>query len=156
MSIFKNHKKRHPLSFLFLYPWFSKSLAAAVIEHAQLEIAKHINGNIDSAYWEFGKMLHERKVESGHWDDVVCQLSVDLKERYPKMGLSPRQLWNMKKFYLRYAGHDEKLLRAVALLPWSHNLLIMSKNKNDEATLFYAKKLLLKVGIATYYLTRLS
>lgn len=140
MSIFKNHKKRPPLSFLFLYPWFSKSLAAAVIEHAQLEIAKHINGNIDSAYWEFGKMLHERKVESGHWDDVVCQLSVDLKERYPKMGLSPRQLWNMKKFYLRYAGHDEKLLRAVALLPWSHNLLIMSKNKNDEATLFYAKK----------------
>lgn len=47
--------------------------AIVVIEHARLEIAKHINGNIDSAYWEFGKMLHERKVESGHWDDVVCQ-----------------------------------------------------------------------------------
>ena len=63
-------------------------------------------------------MLHEQKVESGHGDGVVRQLSVDLKERYPKMGLSPRQLWNMKKFYLRYAGHDAKVLRAVALLPW--------------------------------------
>ena len=73
--------------------------AIAVIEHARLEIAKHINGNIASAYWEIGKMLHERKVESGHGDGVVRQLSVDLKERYPKMGLSPRQLWNMKKFY---------------------------------------------------------
>ena len=92
--------------------------AVAVIEHARLEIAKHINGNIASAYWEIGKMLHERKVESGHGDGVVRQLSVDLKERYPKMGLSPRQLWNMKKFYIRYAGHDAKVLRAVALLPW--------------------------------------
>ena len=92
--------------------------AVAVIEHARLEIAKHINGNIASAYWEIGKMLHEQKVESGHGNGVVRQLSVDLKERYPKMGLSPRQLWNMKKFYLRYAGHDAKVLRAVALLPW--------------------------------------
>ena len=58
---------------------------------------------VASAYWEIGKMLHERKVESGH-------------------------------------GDDEKVLRAVALLPWSHNLLIMSKNKNDEATLFYAQE----------------
>ena len=62
--------------------------AVAVIEHARLEIAKHINGNIASAYWEIGKMLHERKVESGHGDGVVRQLSVDLKERYPKMGAS--------------------------------------------------------------------
>lgn len=68
--------------------------AVAVIEHARLEIAKHINGNIASAYWEIGKMLHEQKVESGHGDGVVRQ------------------------FYLRYAGHDAKVLRTVALLPW--------------------------------------
>ena len=37
------------------------------------------------------------------------------------MGVSSRQLWNMKKFYERYAGHDEKVQRSVALLPWSHN-----------------------------------
>ena len=50
------------------------------------------------------------------------------------MGVSPRQLWNMKKFYERYAGHDEKVLRSVALLPWSHNMLVLSKGLNDEAT----------------------
>ena len=61
-------------------------------------------------------MLHERKIESGYGDSVVRRLSEDLKERYPKMGVSPRQLWNMKKFYERYAGHDEKVLRSVALL----------------------------------------
>ena len=112
--------------------------AVAVIEHARTEIAKHINGYVSTAYWEIGQMLHERKIESGYGDSVVKRLSDDLKERYPKMGVSPRQLWNMKKFYQRYVGHDEKVLRAVALLPWSHNLLLMSKGLDDDATLYYA------------------
>lgn len=86
-------------------------------------------------------MLHERKIESGYGDSVVKRLSADLKERYPKMGVSPRNLWYMKKFYERYAGHDEKVQRCVALLPWSHHLLtrfacyLISQNgdrKNEE------------------------
>ena len=114
--------------------------AVAVIEHARLEIAKHINGNIASAYCEIGKMLQERKVESGHGDGVVRQLSVDLKERYPKMGLSPRNLWYMKRFYLRYCGSDIKVQRSVALLPWSHNVYLLGKNLDDSATLYYAQE----------------
>ena len=62
-------------------------------------------------------MLHEHKIESGYGDSVVRRLSVDLKERYPKIGVSPRQLWNMKKFYERYVGHDAKVLQSIALLP---------------------------------------
>ena len=114
--------------------------AVAVIEHARTGIAKHVNVTVASAYWEIGKLLHERKIESGHGDSVVKRLSEDLKERYPKMGVSPRQLWNMKKFYQRYAEHDEKVLRSVALLPWSHNLLLLSKGLDDEATLYYAQE----------------
>ena len=114
--------------------------AVAVIEHARAEIARHVNGYVSTAYWEIGQMLHERKIESGYGDSVVRRLSEDLKERYPKMGVSPRQLWNMKKFYERYAGHDEKVLRSVALLPWSHNLLLLNKGLDDDATLYYATK----------------
>ena len=118
--------------------------AVAVIEHARTEIARHINGNVSTAYWEIGQMLHERKIESGYGDSVIRRLSADLKERYPKMGVSPRQLWNMKKFYERYAGHDEKVLRSVALLPWSHNLLLLNKGFNDETTLYYAQETVAK------------
>ena len=118
--------------------------AVAVIEQARAEIAKHVNVTVASAYWEIGKLLHERKIESGHGDSVVRRLSEDLKERYPKMGLSTRQLWNMKKFYLRYAGHDAKVLRSVALLPWSHNLLILNKKLSDESTSYYADEVLEK------------
>ena len=95
--------------------------AVAVIEHARTEIAQQINCHVSSAYWEIGKILHDQKIESGDGDSVVRRLSADLKERYPKMGVSPRQLWNMKKFYERYAGHTAKVLRSVALLPWSRN-----------------------------------
>ena len=118
--------------------------AVAVIEHARTEIARHVNGYVSTAYWEIGQILHERKIESGYGDRVVRRLSADLKERYPKMGVSPRQLWNMMKFYERYAGHDEKVLRSVALLPWSHNLLLLSKGLNDEATLYYAQETIAK------------
>ena len=37
------------------------------------------------------------------------------------MGLSPRNLWDMKRFYLRYCKNDKKVRQAVAVLPWSHN-----------------------------------
>ena len=85
-------------------------------------------------------MLHERKVESGHGDGVVRLLSVDLKERYPKMGLSPRNLWYMKRFYLRYCDSEIKVQRSVALLPWSHNVYLLGKNLDDSATLYYAQE----------------
>lgn len=70
--------------------------AVAVIEHARTEIARHVNGYVSAAYWEIGQMLHERKIESGYGGSVVRRLSADLKERYPKMGVSPRNLWYMK------------------------------------------------------------
>lgn len=118
--------------------------AVAVIEHARTEIARQVNGYVSTAYWEIGQMLHERKIESGYGDNIVKRLSADLKERYPKMGVSPRQLWNMKKFYERYAEHGEKLLRSVALLPWSHNLLLLNKGLDDNATLYYAQETVAK------------
>ena len=37
-------------------------------------------------------------------------------------------------------GHDKKLQRSVALFPWSHNMLLLSKGLDDDATLYYATK----------------
>ena len=37
-------------------------------------------------------------------------------------------------------GHDKKVQRSVALLPWSHNMLLLSKGLDDDATLYYATK----------------
>ena len=116
----------------------------AVIESSRVRIAKQINTTIMSSHWEIGKLLEERKLDSKHGDQIVKRLSVDLKAKYPNMGLSPRNLWDMKRFYLRYYQEDEKVRRSVALLPWRHNLVLLRYDLSAEHVFFYANEILNK------------
>lgn len=118
--------------------------AVAVIDQARASIAFHANSTISAAHWNLGQLLHERKLESKHGSGVVNRLSSDLKQRFPDMGVSPRNLWDMKRFYLRYVNTDENLRQAVAVLPWGHNLLILNKDLSDDQALFYAIEVLSK------------
>ena len=118
--------------------------AVAVIESSRVQIAKQLNTVAMSSYWEIGKLLEESKLDSKYGDNVVERLSVDLKSKYPDMGLSPRNLWDMKKFYLRYLECDKKLRQAVAVLPWGHNLLLMSYDLSPEHVAFYANEVVAK------------
>ena len=57
------------------------------------------------------------------------------------MGVSPRNLWDMKKFYERFCHSDIKVRQAVALLPWGHILHLLQRVGDDDAAmLFYAKE----------------
>ena len=112
--------------------------AVAVIDNTRAAVAKSVCAAVGSAHWELGKLLYDRKLDSIHGSSVVRRLSADLKERFPQMGMSPRNLWYMRRFYERFCNSDPKVQQAVALLPWSHNVLIISKNLNDDDTLFYA------------------
>ena len=114
--------------------------AVAVIDQGRATIALQVNKTISNAYWNLGRLLYERKLESEHGSGVVQRLSTDLKQRFPDMGVSPRNLWNMKRFYQRYVGESPKLLQAVAVLPWSHNLLLMDKRLPSEQVVFYAQE----------------
>ena len=44
------------------------------------------------------------------------------------------------KYMRDYVNLDKKLLQAVALLQWGHNLLIINKKLTDEETYYYARK----------------
>ncbi len=97
-------------------------LAVTEIRTARQFIATQLNSIATSVYWNLGKLLSDRQIEEGYGSSVVKQLSADLKTEFPDMGVSPRNLWNMKRFYERYHVADEKLRQAVAVLPWGHNL----------------------------------
>ena len=114
--------------------------ALAEIQNARIKIAQQVNIAANTVYWNLGKLLFERKIEKGHGASVVNRLSADLKAEFPDMGLSPRNLWNMKRYYERYKDADLKLLQSVAVLPWGHNLLLLDKINNQEAAVFYAEK----------------
>lgn len=76
--------------------------AVSEIQTARTTVARQVNTTVNSVYWNIGKLLFDRNLESGYGSGVVKRLSVDLKEQFPDMGLSPRNLWNMKRLYERY------------------------------------------------------
>lgn len=118
--------------------------AVAEIRTARTAIAKQVNSTANTIYWNLGKLLVEKQLEEGYGSKVVKRLSVDLKAEFPDMGVSPRNLWNMKRLYERYSQEDTKVLQAVALLPWGHNLLLLDKNMSGEEVLFYANEVIRK------------
>lgn len=118
--------------------------AVQEIRTARIVVAKQINSSIQSSYWNLGKLLFDKQVEEGYGSGVVNQLSIDLKKEFPDMGLSPRNLWDMKRFYERYRLADSKLRRSVAVLPWRHNVLLLNKVHSLEAAEFYATEAVTK------------
>ena len=118
--------------------------AVAEIHTARNIVAKQLASAANSVYWKLGKLLFEKQMEEGYGSGVVKQLSVDLKNTFPDMGLSPRNLWDMKRFYERYHSADEKLRQAVAVLPWGHNLLLINKIQSLEAVAYYANEAVTK------------
>jgi len=145
---------------------YAEILQRAVLEihTARTSIARQVNSTTNTVYWNLGKLLFEKHLIEGYGSGVVKQLSVDLKIEFPDMGLSPRNLWNMKRFYERYYQADTKLLQAVAVLPWGHNLLLLDKGQPLEEVLIYACETLAKgwsrdlllnaIKIDTYTLTQ--
>jgi predicted nuclease of restriction endonuclease-like (RecB) superfamily len=114
--------------------------AVKQIRSARAALARQVASTTQSVYWNLGKLLFEKQLAKGYGSGVVNQLSIDLKTEFPDMGLSPRNLWNMKRFYERYHLADEKLLRCVAVLPWHQNLLLLDKVQSLDAVAFYANE----------------
>lgn len=115
-------------------------LAVSEIQVARTTIARQINSTVNSAYWNIGKLLFEKNLEGGYGSGIVNRLSIDLKAVFPDMGLSPRNLWYMKRYYELYYQADIKLQRSVAVLPWGHNILLIDKELPLEQILFYSQE----------------
>ena len=115
--------------------------AVAVIETARGNAARAIVSKSNEMHWRIGQLLYERKLEKEHGASVVKHLSIDLKHRYPNMGMSVSNLWAMKKYYVRFHLSDPKLQRSVGVLPWRHINQLMTKLKDDDnAIQYYAER----------------
>ena len=108
------------------------------ITSTRISLARRINDTMMQMYWNIGKAISERKIDEGYGASVINRLSVDLKNEFPNMGFSARNLWNMKQFYERFSVADQKLQQLVAVLPWGHNLLLMNKLSTYEEIEYYA------------------
>ena len=124
----------------------------AEVKMTRVIVANRLSSTITQLYWNIGKRLSIEKLEKGYGGKVVEQLSADLKSEFPDTeGFSPRSLWDMKRLYDFYTEDDQILPQSVAVLennilpqvvavlPWGHNRLILSKIKDRQEALYYAE-----------------
>ncbi|AKB64899.1 MULTISPECIES: PDDEXK nuclease domain-containing protein [Methanosarcina] len=108
-----------------------------LIQNARKGAFTAANKALIDLYWQVGEYI-SRKLQTAEWGEgVVNQLAGHIATYYPDIrGFTRPNLFRMRQFYETYR-HDEKVSPLVRQLPWTHNLLIMSRCKQPEERLFY-------------------
>ncbi len=69
-------------------------------------------------YSDIGRAIVDAQKDKGYGKRVVEMLSADLRREFPEMaGLTARNLWLMRAFFLAYAGDEQILKQPVAESP---------------------------------------
>ncbi len=115
------------------------------IRQAQYKAYRAVNTELISLYWDIGESIVAKQEELGWGQKIIQKLSEDLQKEFPKnSGFSERNLKYMRQFYLEYKD-SPKMQPLVAQIPWSHNLIILDKTKNDYEKEYYCR-MVLKYG----------
>ena len=104
---------------------------------SQYKAMQAVNTEMIYMYWNIGKII----LDNTEWGNkFIDNLSIDLKREFPDIqGFSSRNLRNMRNFYKEYP--DMEILQTLsAKLPWSHNVLLISKVKDMEIRKWYMKE----------------
>ncbi|KAF0127445.1 MAG: hypothetical protein FD189_192 [Elusimicrobia bacterium] len=119
------------------------------IQTARLSAARAVNRDLILLYWDIGHAI-VKKQELLNWGDSVVEMAAkDLQREFPAMtGFSPRNLRDMKRFYLTYA--DEAIWRqAVAKLDKGakdETIRLQSAAKmNEEQILGFLRQLVAEI-----------
>ncbi len=111
----------------------------ALIEAARKRAFAAVNHELVALYWQIGEYI-SRKIESASWGEgVVDQLADHITRTQPGLkGFNQRNLFRMRQFYETYRD-EEKVSALLTQLPWTHNLLILSRSKRPEEREFYLR-----------------
>jgi len=111
------------------------------IRSAQIKAAVSVNKELLNLYWEIGRSIVQEQNKSKWGDSVIKLLADDLKREFPDLkGFSRTNLFNIRKWYLFYSILDEKVQQLVGQLPWGHNIVIISKIKEQKEAVFYVRE----------------
>lgn len=109
----------------------------AGIGNSQFKAAVSVNRELVMLYYNIGLIINEHKT----WGNKFIEnLARDIKLEFPNTtGYSVRNLKYMAKFAAEYP--DREFVQTVsAQIPWSHNVAIMDKVKDDEIRRWYIHK----------------
>ena len=111
----------------------------ALIQAARGRAYQAVNTALIDLYWQIGEHI-SRKIAAAEWGDgVVDQLAAYIAKTQPGLrGFTRPNLFRMRQFYEAYQG-DQKVSALLRLLPWTHNLIILSQSKRAEERDFYLR-----------------
>jgi len=108
-----------------------------VIGETRIKVYKSLTNHQLSQNFEIGKLIVESQEKQGWGKGVVDDLSKDINKVIDGVqGYSPQNLWRMRSFYLEYKDNSD-LLNLALQIPWSQNLLIISKVTNEVERKYY-------------------
>ncbi len=112
----------------------------ARIHTARQRATLAVNRELIKLYWQIGCDILARQAEQGWGAKVIDRLSHDLRTAFPEMkGFSRTNLMYMRAF--AEAWPEEQIVQQpVGQLPWGHNLVLLTKLKDREERLWYARK----------------
>jgi hypothetical protein len=111
----------------------------ALIDAARAKAVAAVNRELVGLYWQVGEYI-SRKIASAAWGEgVVDQLAGYIARRHPGLrGFTRANLFRMRQFFETYR-REEKVAPLVRQLPWTHNLLILSRSNRAEEREFYPR-----------------
>ncbi len=109
------------------------------IHSAQQRATLAVNRELVLLYWQIGRDILTRQAEQGWGAKVIERLAEDLRAAFPEVkGFSRANLMYMRAF--AEAWPDAEIVQqAVGQLPWGHNLVLLTRLKNAEQRLAYAR-----------------
>lgn len=109
------------------------------IHSAQQRATLAVNRELIHLYWQIGHDILARQAQQGWGAKVIERLSLDLRSAFREMkGFSRANLMYMRAF--AEAWPDAEIVQqVVGQLPWSHNLVLLTRLKNTQQRLAYAQ-----------------
>ncbi len=110
------------------------------IHTAQQRAALAVNHELVLLYWQIGRDILARQAEQGWGAKVIERLAHDLRTAFPQMqGFSRANLMYMRAFAQAW-GEAEIVQQLVGRLPWGHNLVLLTKLKDEASRRQYAQR----------------
>lgn len=109
------------------------------IAAARIKAALAVNRELVILYWSIGRDLTAKQEREGWGAFVIDRLAKDLKTAFPDYtGFSRRNLFYMRAFSEAY--EEPFVQTASALIPWSHNCLILDKVRDPKEREWYVRQ----------------
>jgi predicted nuclease of restriction endonuclease-like (RecB) superfamily len=109
------------------------------IHAAQQRAALAVNQELVLLYWQIGRDILARQSVQGWGAKVIDRLAHDLRSSFPELkGFSRANLMYMRAFAQAWQN-AEIVQQLVGRLPWGHNLVLLTKLKDEQMRVRYAE-----------------